>query len=583
MTPGAELESWWPLALPLIGFGLIVVALVVAGRRARPAGGWPLWIPTALERVTTIPGWAAAMIGTAAFGLLVAGIGFYNDVAWHVGRGRDEELLTAPHTMILVGLGFITLAAALGVAFASLQRADTELRWASLRIPWSAVPLGLLGLCALGGFPLDELWHATYGIDVTMWSPTHLIMICGAAFSLIAAWLVLAEAGVEFRRNVWTRIAHVIAAWFVLAGLTAPLGEFRFGVPQFQQLYHPVILLLATAFTFCAVRLVLGRGWSVVVALAAFLPEVFGLMQLGGTESDFVPTRSPGSYVAAAVAVELAAWLVGTERLVRFALAAGVGVATIGLAGEWAWNVDATQPWRSPLLVSAVVVGGATALGAAVLGTAYGRAVGRRPGQLPGALVGVAALVVVGAMVFALPRRVPTDDVVATIELEPTADETAAGVTVRLDPPSAADDARWFQVISWQGGGFRSDDLDEVEPGVFRTDEALPITGHWKTMVRLHRSDELLSAPVFLPADPEIDAPEVPAEDRTIVMGGEGQYLMREVKPGSGTVEVIAYVLTGGVTLLWAGAFAIACSRISRRPGSPTGDPTREPAYVGAR
>ncbi len=31
------------------------------------------------------------MIGTAAFGLLVAGIGFYNDVAWHVGAAGTRN------------------------------------------------------------------------------------------------------------------------------------------------------------------------------------------------------------------------------------------------------------------------------------------------------------------------------------------------------------------------------------------------------------------------------------------------------------------------------------------------------------
>src|SRR5262249_18442386 len=155
-------------------------------------------VPDGLERITGIPGWAAVMIGTAAFGLLIAGIGFYNDVAWHVGRGRDKQLFTAPHTMIIVGLGFIAIASALGILTATFQRVDADLRIGALRVPWSSIPLGLLGACALAGFPLDDLWHATYGVDVTMWSPTHLLMICGAAFSLIAAWLALAEAGVPF-------------------------------------------------------------------------------------------------------------------------------------------------------------------------------------------------------------------------------------------------------------------------------------------------------------------------------------------------------------------------------------------------
>jgi hypothetical protein len=166
-APGAQLESWGTLVVLLIAFAAIVAGLAGAGRRALRAlddghgGSDPmLWVPAGLERVTGIPAWAAGMVGTAAFGLLVAGIGFYNDVAWHVGRGRDKELFTAPHTMIVVGLGIIALGSAVGIVIATITGADTALRVKGLRIPWSAVPLGLLGVCALGGFPLDDLWHA---------------------------------------------------------------------------------------------------------------------------------------------------------------------------------------------------------------------------------------------------------------------------------------------------------------------------------------------------------------------------------------------------------------------------------------
>ncbi|MEY2438377.1 MAG: hypothetical protein QOF97_3213, partial [Acidimicrobiaceae bacterium] len=144
-TPGAQLESWTTLIFLLSAFAAIVVALAVTGRRAArrsgdgSSGDVLLWVPRGLERITGIPAWAAGMIGTAAFGLLVAGIGFYNDVAWHVGRGRDKELFTAPHTMIVVGLGLIALGSAVGIFFATLTRADTVLRVKGLRIPWSAV------------------------------------------------------------------------------------------------------------------------------------------------------------------------------------------------------------------------------------------------------------------------------------------------------------------------------------------------------------------------------------------------------------------------------------------------------------
>ena len=133
-------------------------------------------------------------MATALFGVFTAGQGFYSDVAWHIALGRDKSLFTAPHTAIVVGLGFIALSGLLGVVFATVQKADVGFRIGALHVPWSMLPLLALGGAAVTGFPLDELWHAQYGIDVTMWSPTHMLMILGASFVGMAAWLVLAEA-----------------------------------------------------------------------------------------------------------------------------------------------------------------------------------------------------------------------------------------------------------------------------------------------------------------------------------------------------------------------------------------------------
>jgi hypothetical protein len=102
-------------------------------------------------------------------------------------------------------------------------------------------------------------------------------------------------------------------------------------------------------------------------------------------------------------------------------------------------------------------------------------------------------------------------------------------------------------------------------------------------MLRLHTGAVMMSAPVFLPADPEIGAPEIPATSRTIAFGGEEQYLMREVTPGPNTVKVIAYVVVAFVCVLWALAFVLACTRIPKHPpvrtkGTAGTGPGPEPA-----
>jgi hypothetical protein len=463
--------------------------------------------------------------------------------------------------MIVIGLGGIALAAAVGITVATLQREPSGFRIRALRVPYSLVPLGLLGLCALLGFPLDELWHAAYGVDVTMWSPTHLLMICGAVFSLVAAWLCLAEAGVPVRRNGWTRAAYGVCGLLVLAALTALLGEFRFGVPQFQQLYHPVLLAIASGFTFTAVRLALGRWWGPILAAIMFVPELLGLPGVGGGDTDFVPTRATGIFLVSALAVEAVAWLLGTTRRHRFAVCAGLAVATIGFAGEYAWNQGASQPWRPVLIPDALLVGSLGAVGAATLAVGYARAAGRLGGdRLPRrfALAGAGAVVL--ALVIPLPRTAP-GGVTAAIDVTPRGNGTAA-VAFELTPADAADDARWFQVMAWQGNGFEVAELEEVSPGRFVAEQPMPIVGSWKTLVRLHRGAELVAAPVFLPDDAEIGADEVPAQDRTVELSDETELLMREVQPGPALTGIVAYAVIAIVAAAWVGAFTIAVRRV---------------------
>jgi hypothetical protein len=56
--------------------------------------------------------------------------------------------------------------------------------------------------------------------------------------------------------------------------------------------------------------------------------------------------------------------------------------------------------------------------------------------------------------------------------------------------------------------------LREVAGGVYRTEAPIPVSGSWKTNIRLHRGNVLASVPVYLPADPAIPAAGVAAVPR---------------------------------------------------------------------
>ncbi|MDQ1373831.1 MAG: hypothetical protein QOJ09_1169 [Actinomycetota bacterium] len=567
-TKGAN--SWVPM-LALIGvFVAIVAGLTIRGRSdAKSLWARLLLRPAdSLERLTGIPGWAAVTIGIGLYGLLVAGAGFYSDVAWHIALGRDKVLFTAPHTEIVLGLVLLFVAAAAGVAVASLTGADTKLRWRGLRVPWSTIPLGLLGASAVMGFPLDDLWHARYGIDVTMWSPTHMLMILGASLSGLASWLVLAEAGVSPRRSNWARGVHVVAAWLTLQGLVAAQGEFSFGVPQFQQLYLPVLICLAAGFALVASRLVLGPWWTLGIAAVNFVLGATHLLNMGGGDG-LVQTRPGGIYVVSALVVEAVALMWGTTHRLRFALLSGLGVGTIGLAGEWLWNQDAYQPWRASLLPDAVILGVLVALGAAVLGAAFGSAVAREPRHgIPRSALVLAGIAVLVALAWPFPRG--TGDVSADVAVRRVGGGNAV-VTVRLDPPGAAKDARWFQASAWQGGSLVLAEMHEIAPGTYRTEKPVPVTGRFKTLLRLHRGSEMMAVPVRLPADPEIGKAEIPPVDRHARFVNERKYLLREAHGGAAWFAVVIDGLLVLVAIAWVTAFVMASQRV--RPGAARREP----------
>ena len=59
--------------------------------------------------------------------------------------------------------------------------------------PLGGVLMFAAGSFSLIGFPLDDQWHRLFGQDVTLWGPTHLMLIGGASMTLSAIAVLQVE------------------------------------------------------------------------------------------------------------------------------------------------------------------------------------------------------------------------------------------------------------------------------------------------------------------------------------------------------------------------------------------------------
>ncbi|MDA0163011.1 hypothetical protein OM076_22250 [Solirubrobacter ginsenosidimutans] len=557
------------------------------------------------RRVSGLPAWAAIPAGLIVVSLVTALFGMLWDISLHIAQGRDNGPLANPaHYVILAGLFGVFSSGFLSMCLPLQKPSSVSVRLApGWDAPLGGVLIAAAGAFSLVGFPLDDVWHRLFGQDVTLWGPTHLMLIGGAAMALVGLAVLLAEAGAANaaagRRGElpWARFMRRISLpGAFLLGLSTFQAEFDFGVPQFRMVFAPMLVMLAAGVALVAARVWLGPGAALGAAL--FFLVMRGLMALAVGPVLGEPTPHFPLYLVSASAVELVALRV--RRPLGVALASGVAIGTVGLAAEWGWShVWMPLPWPSALAPSGALLGFAMAIAGACVGGWLGARLSadRTPslrhagvpaafailalvgyGLLPSGSQGVRATVTItraadtaAARATATPspaRSAATDHAGSP----PTAVAPAGTVVVRVDPRSGADDALWFTATAWQGGGLVVDRLQRIGPGVYRTTRPLPLTGDWKTMLRLHPGNALTALPLYLPADEAIPVAGVPARPSVNrAFGPEQKLLQRERKAAASWLWAAAYGVVLAIALAFLVALAWGVHRVSilTRDSSP--------------
>ncbi|OMC21761.1 hypothetical protein [Mycobacterium colombiense] len=517
------------------------------------------------------PGWVALPVLVFTTSIICALFGFIWDVSWHIGNGRDPGPLANPaHYFIIIGLFGIFLGGMTAVVLPFDKPGPAAVRITqNWHAPVGGVLMASCGLYAMIGFPLDDIWHRIFGQDVTLWGPTHLMMIGGACFSLFAVLMLEREGeaaeGEDVYHGVFITFLRYLSFGGLFIGLSVYQIEFDFGVPQFRLVFQPMLIAGAAALAAVAARTTMGRGAALIAAVFAIALRGGVALLVGpilGAPINWFPL-----YLGPALVVELVALTPLFKRPVVFGAVAGLGVGTIGLFLESLWiSAVYHYPWPISMWGEALATAVPVAILMGMCGAMFGMVLtGQR---LPGRAIGISIIVVTvlvigGAVANGLHILVPSKNnaAITLTDLPSAPGQRMVSADVQLLPADmVSDHPDWVTILSWQGRmnndrGLVIDRLAQVGPGHYRSTQPVPVWGDWKTLLRVQDGRTMTAVPIWEPADAAIPAPEVPAlpsSTRPFVL--EVTILQRERDQGAPTWLFTA----GGIVVLFLTLTVIA-------------------------
>lgn len=586
---GAPIGQLAIVAVITTSLALWTILTVLAYRK----GGAPRLrkVEGAAERLVGLPGWAAVPGFGALLCALVIILGATWDIGLHIDVGRDDGPLgTLAHYPLLFGLfgGFIMGILAIGMAPRDPKKSSSvAFHTRNLgAIPAASVLLLFGATFGMSAFPLDDLWHRMFGVDVTLWGPTHVMIIGGTLGVGIGGVLLMIEGALAAGRDPFR------AAGLIRRPLPALLGavflylwaanthEFNWGVPQYRMVWHPMLLAFGAAQALVLARVLAGRGGA-LYAIALWAPvQLFMSLMIGGPLDVTMPAAP--LFVAEALIIEAIAFRRDPVRPVLFGAGAGLAVGSLGFAAEYGWSqLVMPLPWNAALLGEALPMAIIAGLAGGTLGALMAQALRGQlaPGRWPLAAAVASIAAFVGLGINAESQQNPTN-LTASMTLTnlregsvPNHDEPqrVGDLVVRFSDPAVTEGAEWITAMGWQGGGRYLDALQRQPDGSWRTTAPVPLDEPWKTQVRLQSGRMMLSAPIHYPADPLINFPGYPIETQvTRALGPDAELMQverRDDAPEWAWRPATILVLSLNLLIVWM--TGLVCVRIGRMRGLP--------------
>ena len=202
-------------------------------------------------------------------------VGLYWDISWHIGIGRDT-FWTPAHMAIQFGAVITGLSCAyliLRTTFAGSDASpENSVKVWGLRGPLGAFIAAWGGFCMLTSAPFDNWWHQSFGLDVAILSPPHVVLILGI-FAMGFGGLILMTSELNLAVG---ETRERISRTFLYSGSLLLCLIFMLGYEYIgdQGLMHSAIyyrvLGMSAPIVLVGIGRASGRGWSATTLAAIY-------------------------------------------------------------------------------------------------------------------------------------------------------------------------------------------------------------------------------------------------------------------------------------------------------------------------
>jgi hypothetical protein len=309
-------------------------------------------------RVTDVPWyvWSAVLAVTSTT------VGLYWDISWHTGIGRDT-FWTPAHMAIQFGAVLTGISSAYLILHTTFA-GDAVAKDAAVSIWGFRGPLGAF-IAAWGGFamltsaPFDNWWHDSFGLDIKILSPPHVLLVIGIFFMgfgglvLIAGRMNLAQGRAKARLN------HLLL--YVGSLLLSLLMMLAYEYVGDQTLMHSAIFYRALGLVAPIVLLGISRAsqhrWAATILATIYMVTwiaglwIFPLFpaepKLGPVFTQvtrMVPLAFPVLLVPGALVTDWIFIRFRDSRKILQAALAGFGFMAASLAFNWPWATFLMKP-----------------------------------------------------------------------------------------------------------------------------------------------------------------------------------------------------------------------------------------------